>query len=397
MTVLWNRTRLAQARQSQKPHKTNPRKGRDMHRTTIALLTILILCASGSIDARECDTKLDGFRLELDEFLADFYKAADLAKQMDYPAAADFEGAVDGLSDSIEHVKNEELLELCLLFDRTPSLVEMPILLEDAMRMADFGQDWLPCLPPAAQFALASLVLRAKLGATVGETACDFIGCFDISGVGCSVVCAIAGVARTVEIVIDGALTLNEHACLREHFDDLAVAKTDLENVSSNVLAIQRGIDQNLDVAMSTRTSQTSIDGVALQLSDLGATLGNPRTTTITDDIVAINADLADQKADREAYQSLKFRLTIEFQLIQGASGQIASFRLPNSFGGYLEEVRETVATAITMHINAGQSINNAMHYFNLADDQFDDESYGLAFGNYRLAYRQAVMLKAGD
>ena len=350
-----------------------------MHRMIIAALTIVVLCAAGPIDAQVCDAKLDEFRIELDFFVADLYKTSE------------FDVYLDEITD-------EQLYDLCLVFDRSPSLIEAPNALAEAMRSMGDGPKWHPCLGSAEQSALLATVLLSEILAGLLDTHCSVQGCVDISGLACAVTCASSGVFKIMEVIAELLYTLQDHACLQVHFDKLDEVDENVsgtDSVGSYVDTLKTEITSNLDAEISTRASQTSIDGVVVQVGNLDTKLGNPRTADITGDLAAISADLADQKANREAFQDFKLRLTIEFQLQQPDVGGIASLRLPRSMGGKLEDVRETAAAAISMHMAAGESVNNAFHFFDQGDDHFNNQAYGRAFDNYRTAYQEAV--KEGD
>ena len=105
--------------------------------------------------------------------------------------------------------------------------------------------------------------------------------------------------------------------------------------------------------------------------------------------------DLDEQRSDRQEFQSLNVRISIEQQLGSSQNDRISLFQLPEAFGGKLEEVREVVAEAILMNDDAGQDIGQALTFFAQGDTHFNNQQYSDAFVSYREAYRAAAQAGA--
>jgi hypothetical protein len=138
-----------------------------------------------------------------------------------------------------------------------------------------------------------------------------------------------------------------------EHSYNIAQACDDADH--------QQLVKDNLDVKVSTRATQTSVNSVGDGLA---------------------------------AHATLDLRLQIETDLSQGpASTPIALFELPASQGGYLELTRGIVASVITKMQAAGQTVANAPKFLAQGDALLAAHDYKHAYLFFGKAYRNAASL----
>ena len=120
-----------------------------------------------------------------------------------------------------------------------------------------------------------------------------------------------------------------------------------------------------------------------------------PDGTAVDLDLEAVSSDLDQQRSNRQEFQELNVRISIEQQLGSDQNDRISLFQLPEEVGGKLEEVREVVAAAILMNVDAGQDIGQALTFFAEGDTHFNNQEYSDAFASYRQAYREAAQAGA--
>jgi hypothetical protein len=136
----------------------------------------------------------------------------------------------------------------------------------------------------------------------------------------------------------------------------------------------QQLVKDNLDVKVSTRATQTSVN-------TLQTTVNNNNTTVVTK-LDSVSTALADQK-------TLYIRLAIESDLSDSlTSAPIALFELPASKGGYIEVARSIVAELITKVQSTGQSVLNAPKHLQTADADIAAQKYKLAYQELASGYR---------
>lgn len=364
-----------------------------------ALISVCLLACPSPVRAQDCRQEFGKFRSQLDGFIAELYAVSDLAIELEYPAAVDFEGEVIEFDRKVTVLTDEELIELCDLFERSPSMIDSPRMLSDAMQIASGAGEGAGCSKPTWHHVLVVVAHIADLLASNGTMACDVFGCYDLippAQAACATACIAAGVLKAIKDIAEFAVGLIDDACLNEHTDSLVAEMGEIQSVQTNVETMARVVTDNLDVQTSTRASEGSVIGLASDFIDLAAKFGAPHSS-IAGELGAITDELMSQEADRELFQELDLQLAIEQILQLGQTGRIATLQLPGSVGGELERVREVVAEAILTSQSAGQSIGDAMLHFNLADDQFNSSDYKSAFASYRLAYQDVVSGGAND
>jgi hypothetical protein len=149
--------------------------------------------------------------------------------------------------------------------------------------------------------------------------------------------------------------------------DEVATIKVAVENIRTVV-------NERLDVAVSTRASQTSVNNVQNTVNIVNAKVD----------------DLADKlmKFQRDALRS-----AIEAALVEGNRYNVTWYQTPRAAGGHLELVREIVEETINEAVKAGRpdspgsSINEAQDWLARGDALYAAKAYKDAYESYRTAY----------
>jgi hypothetical protein len=223
----------------------------------------------------------------------------------------------------------------------------------------------------------------------VAEGACNVAGCWDKIGATCTTLCVLAGVADGAALIANFAVDFFEGECMNEHMSLLEEVDSAVGNVWQDVLVNQDAITVGVDVPVSTRASQVSVDGVAAGVAIVDSKLGTPQDDIATD-IASLADAFANQGEDLATFQDLSVQLAIE-EALQSSSGRISAFQLPSSVGGKLELVREVVSNAIAMNLAAGENVQDALALFGLGDRHFNFQQYKKAYGYYQQAYQAAT------
>lgn len=95
--------------------------------------------------------------------------------------------------------------------------------------------------------------------------------------------------------------------------------------------------------------------------------------------------------ANTATFQALSVRAEIESMLADRSQPPVAIFVLPASQGGYIEIVRDTVATTIQNELSAGQSVGTAQTNLAQGNAALAAQNYQSAYLSYNAAYLQAV------
>lgn len=150
---------------------------------------------------------------------------------------------------------------------------------------------------------------------------------------------------------------------------------------------------RRLDQPLSTRVMQTSIDA-------LGRTIG-----TMDADVVKVESKLdmlqanvrkkaqnqSERQASLAAFEQLMTRLAIEDNLLGGSNNVVSQYQLPEAYGGRLTLVRSVVQNTIDAMLAAGQSTYSAQTEFARGDALLTVGDFAAAFKQFRKAYGDAV------
>jgi len=185
---------------------------------------------------------------------------------------------------------------------------------------------------------------------------------------------------------------------------------------------------QHLDLQLSTRATQSSVNALSLSLTGLdndvakveakldiiGATAGridvNTKRIDATVNRIETNVNHTEATTDRTEkkidalttgnsgqqgflgdFTTLMKRVHIENNLLEVKPNVISFFQLPNAFGGNLETVGMIVADTIKMNLNAKQTIFGAERELSRADGLIKVGDFVKAYEAYRSAYSEAV------
>lgn len=145
--------------------------------------------------------------------------------------------------------------------------------------------------------------------------------------------------------------------------------------------ALNSLVTTRLDVAVSSRASQVSLDALStLVNSRLDVAVSTRASQSSVD---ALSATVDEQGA-------LALRMEIESDLSE-PSHQVALFELPAAQDGYLELAREIVADTIANMQAAGQPVGNAARHLASGDAAADAGAFKTAYDWYGRAYRAAA------
>jgi len=144
----------------------------------------------------------------------------------------------------------------------------------------------------------------------------------------------------------------------------LTTLQTRVNTIDNKVDAANNKLDARLDVAVSTRASQASVNTLTGKVDDLAAAL--------------------------EAFKKLSLRAEIEAALIEGDRYNVALYQVPAAAGGYLELVRSIVADSVESCRKSGLNafaLGQAQGAMASGDQYFAAKDYKDAYDQYRTAY----------
>jgi len=150
--------------------------------------------------------------------------------------------------------------------------------------------------------------------------------------------------------------------------------------VQDSVNQVNSKLDERLDVRVSTRATQTSVN-----------------TVQSTANIINSKSDLIIAKLDALADELVKFRaenlrLQIELNLLLGPRYNHVLFQEPKDVGGHIETVRDVVADTISQAERSGiipnpTAITQARQHLESGKNFLVVKSYKDAYANFRTAY----------
>jgi hypothetical protein len=227
------------------------------------------------------------------------------------------------------------------------------------------------------------------------------------------------GIAATAALTLEG-LNAVEAECLAAKFEalvesrlDVAVStratQTSVDTSTATLNALSALVNSRLDVAVSTRATQASLTAFNNQFTAFNTefqTFHNEfntfntafntfhdeftaNATTVNNKLDGITTSLtsAHQKIDQLTINvgdqgELALRMQIEADLSDPANHPVALFALPAANGGYLNVTRDIVADTIANTLASGQGVGNA------AADLAQGNALAAA-GDYKAAYRE--------
>jgi hypothetical protein len=154
--------------------------------------------------------------------------------------------------------------------------------------------------------------------------------------------------------------------------------------------ALNTLINNRLDVMVSTRASQASLTAFNNEFTANAATV-NTKLDTINSSVNTANTKLDALTITVGDQGKLDLRLKIEEDLSDPGNHPIALFEVPASGGGYLNLARDIVADTIAKMQAAGQGVGNAQAFLAAGDAALAAHDYKTAYADYGKAYRAAA------
>ena len=189
---------------------------------------------------------------------------------------------------------------------------------------------------------------------------------------------------------------------------------TNFNTFNTSFNSLNTLVNSRLDVAVSTRASQTSLDALITTVNNLSTLVGSrldvavsTRATQASLDVfhneftanatvVNTKLDSANTKLDNLAITvsdqgALNLRLHIEEDLSEPGAHPVALFEVPASGGGYLDLTRSIVEDTIAKMQAAGQGIGPAQAFLAAGNAAVGAHDYKTAYADYGKAYRAAA------
>jgi hypothetical protein len=165
----------------------------------------------------------------------------------------------------------------------------------------------------------------------------------------------------------------------------------------TNLTALSTLVNSRLDVTVSSRASQTSVDTLLTNVNTLQNSVTVFHNEFTANSIVVNNKlDSANTKLDNLAITvsdqgALNLRIHIEDDLADPGNHPLALFEVPEANGGHLNLVRSIVADTIAKMQATGQGVGNAPAFLAAGDAAKAAGAYKSAYANYGKAYRAAA------
>jgi hypothetical protein len=204
------------------------------------------------------------------------------------------------------------------------------------------------------------------------------------------------GVLRGFEHQYDIASACDDadHQALVQQNLDVKVStratQSSLDSLTTNFNALSTLINARLDVAVSTRATQASLTAFNNEFT-ANATVVNTKLDSISSSVTSANQKLDALTITVGDQGKLDLRLKIEEDLSQPGNHPIALFEVPAAGGGYLNLTRDIVADTIAKMQAAGQSVGNAQAFLAAGDAAVVAHDYKTAYADYGKAYRDAA------
>ena len=175
---------------------------------------------------------------------------------------------------------------------------------------------------------------------------------------------------------------------------DVAVStratQTSVDAFTATLNSLSTLVNSRLDVAVSTRATQTSLNTFHSEFTS-NATVVNTKLDGITSSLTSAHEKLDSLTIVVGDQGKLALRLQIEADLSEPGNHPVALFEVPASGGGYLDLTREIVVDTIAKMQAAGQGVGNAQAHLAAGDAARAAQDYKDAYSDYGKAYRAAA------
>jgi hypothetical protein len=192
-----------------------------------------------------------------------------------------------------------------------------------------------------------------------------------------------------------------DHQALVTQNLDVAVStratQTSVNTLITNLSSLSALVTQNLDVAVSTRATQTSVNTLLTNVNNLQASVTTFHNEFTANAVVVNNKlDAANTKLDDLAITvsdqgALNLRMHIEDDLSDPGNHPLALFGVPEANGGHLNLTRSIVADTIAKMQATGQGVGNAAAFLASGDAARAANDFKGAYREYGKAYRAAA------
>jgi len=209
-----------------------------------------------------------------------------------------------------------------------------------------------------------------------------------------------------------------DHQALVQQNLDVKVStratQSSLDSLTTTFNALNTLVNNRLDVAVSTRATQASLDSltstVNSRLDVAVSTRATQASLTAFNNEFTANAAVVNNKLDSigtgvgnantkldaltvtvNDQGALDLRLKIEADLSEPGNHPIALFEVPASAGGYLGLTRSIVVDTIAKLQTAGQNVGSAQSFLDAGDAAAAAHDYKSAYADYGKAYRAAA------
>jgi archaellum component FlaC len=177
--------------------------------------------------------------------------------------------------------------------------------------------------------------------------------------------------------------------------DEVATIRVIVGNIDNRV-------NERLDVAVSTRASQVSVNNVQNSVNNVQNSVNSVQNSVnnvqnsvnnVQNTVNVINTKVDDLAGKLMRFQSDALRSAIEAALVEGDRYNVAWYQTPTNSGGHLDLVRQIVQETINNAASAGApdfsgtSLNLARRELALGDTFRAVNNYKDAYDHYRAAY----------
>jgi hypothetical protein len=166
---------------------------------------------------------------------------------------------------------------------------------------------------------------------------------------------------------------------------------TSLVTLDRDVAKLETKLDSSIDpmagrIDINTRRIDATVNRIETKVNHTEATTN--RTETKIDKLTGGNNTQQTFLAD---FTKLMKRINIENNLLDIKPNVVSLFQLPSAFGGNLETVSAIVADTIKMNLNGKQNTFGAERELARGDGLFTTGNFAKAYDAYKSAYSEAV------
>jgi hypothetical protein len=311
--------------------------------------------------------------------------------------------------DAVQHMTPSELVVLQKAFASVPGWQTHPRDLKAALRRNGFspngpvrafavGPD---CDPgPGSPLGITDWYIAVGVALAL-EIAHEAIPDDIITSIAQVAAAGLWGIAATAALALESVNGV-ENECNDAKLEDFTrtqldvavstrATQTSVDAFTATLNNLSTLVNSRLDVAVSTRATQASLNAFHNEFTT-NATTVNTKLDGITSSVATANSKLDSLAITVGDQGALALRLQIEADLSEPGNHPVALFEVPASGGGYLDLTRSIVADTIAKMQAAGQGVGNAQAFLAAGDAARAAQDYKGAYADYGKAYRAAAM-----